>query len=65
MPTILGMVVMSALLVGAMILFSVWSGVFFIKSIVRPIGEIEKPALEIALGHLGTCIENTYHDEIG
>lgn len=63
--TILVTMLASAALLAAVILFSVWSGMFFIKSIVHPLGEIEKSASEIARGHLGTRIENKYHDEIG
>lgn len=55
----------SVTLVLAVILLSVWSGMFFIKSIVHPLGKIEKTASEIARGHLSTRIENEYHDEIG
>ena len=38
---------------------------FFIRSIVRPIGEIEATAAKIAEGNLDTRIENKYNDEIG
>ena len=55
----------SLALVSAVVLFSVWSGMFFIRSIVRPIGEIEASAAEIAQGNLDTRIENKYNDEIG
>ena len=48
-----------------MVLFSVWTGMFFIRSIVRPIGEIEATAAKIAEGNLDTRIENKYNDEIG
>ncbi len=44
---------------------SVFSGMFFIRSIVRPIGEIETTAAKIAEGNLDIRIENKYNDEIG
>ena len=47
------MVVISLALVTAIILFSVWSGMFFIRSIVRPLNEIEATAAKIALGKDG------------
>ena len=49
----------------AVILFSLWTGLFFIRSIVRPIGQIEATAAEIAQGHLDTRIEKQYSGEIG
>lgn len=55
----------SLALVLAVVLFSVWTGLFFIRSIVRPIGEIEATAAKIAQGNLDTRIENKYNDEIG
>lgn len=55
----------SMALVLAVVLFSVWTGLFFIRSIVRPIGKIEATAAKIAEGNLDTRIENKYNDEIG
>lgn len=45
--------------------FTVWSGMFFVRSIVRPLGVIEAAAAQIAAGHLDIRIENKYDDEIG
>lgn len=45
---------------------TVWSGVFFIRSIVRPLGEVEATATRIARGDLNTRLPATpYNDEIG
>lgn len=41
--SIAALVAFSLALVTAVVLFSVWTGMFFIRSIVRPIGEIELP----------------------
>ena len=59
------MVVISLALVTAIILFSVWSGMFFIRSIVRPLNEIEATAAKIALGDLSIRLEQKSDDEIG
>lgn len=63
--SILTYILASLAAVGVILLFSVWSGMFFIRSIVRPIGEIEQTASKIAKGNLDIRIENTYNDEIG
>ena len=55
----------SLALVAAVILISISSGLFFIRSIVRPIAEIEATAAEIAQGNLDTRIDNKYDGEIG
>ena len=47
------------------ILVSIRSGVFFIRSIVLPIGEIEETAARMAEGNLDIRITNKYNDEIG
>lgn len=62
---ILTIVIFSFILAGLIIAFSLWSGMFFIRSIVRPIGEIEETAAKIAQGNLHIRIENKYNDEIG
>lgn len=53
--------------VGALILMvSIWSGVFFVRSIVKPVGRIESAATAIARGELNTRLpEAPYDDEIG
>ncbi len=58
-------VIASLMLVAAVILFSISSGLFFIRSIVRPIGAIEATAARIAQGNLDTRIDNKYGGEIG
>lgn len=46
--------------------FSLWSGLFFVRSIVRPLGQVESIANRIAGGDLQTRLPDTrYDDEIG
>lgn len=50
----------------AIVGFTFWSGLFFIRSIVRPLGRVEHTATQIAKGDLGTRLPaNRYDDEIG
>ena len=50
----------------AILLFSVWSGVFFIRSIVRPLDEVAQTANAIARGDLSARLpEGSDSDEIG
>lgn len=63
--TIRNLILASLAVVGAVLGFSIWSGMFFIRSIVRPIGVIEATASKIAKGNLDIRIENKYDDEIG
>ncbi|MGN0984025.1 MAG: sensor histidine kinase [Gemmiger sp.] len=52
--------------VAAAVGFALWSGVFFVRSIVRPLGEIEASATRIARGKLDTRLPDApYDDEIG
>ena len=45
---------------------ALWSGLFFINSIVRPLGQVEQVATRIARGDLQTRLPDTpYNDEIG
>ena len=47
-------------------LLMLWSGLFFVRSIVRPLGEVEATATRIARGDLKTRLPATkYNDEIG
>ena len=47
-------------------LLMLWSGLFFVRSIVRPLGEVEATATRIARGDLATRLPDTRHnDEIG
>ena len=46
--------------------FALWSGLFFVRSIVRPLGPVESIANHIAGGHLQTRLPDTRYDaEIG
>lgn len=46
--------------------FTVWSGLFFVRSIVRPLGQIEATATRIARGDLTARLPDTpYDDEVG
>ncbi|MGN0975557.1 MAG: sensor histidine kinase [Gemmiger sp.] len=46
--------------------FTVWSGLFFIRSIVRPLGQVENTATRIARGDLQARLPATrYDDEVG
>ena len=55
----------ATLLSMAVIAFSVMSGMYFVRSIVNPIRDIESSAAQISKGEFGVRIENTYNDEIG
>ncbi len=47
-------------------LLMLWSGLFFVRSIVRPLGEVEATATRIARGDLQARLPATrYNDEIG
>ncbi len=46
-------------------LFTIFSGAYFIRSIVIPIGDIGRTASRIADGDYDVRIENKYNDEIG
>ena len=46
--------------------FTLWSGLFFIRSIVKPLGEVEETATKIAKGNLSVRLPAApYNDEIG
>lgn len=48
------------------LLISIWSGLFFVRSIVKPVDQIEEAATAIARGNLKTRLpEAPYDDEIG
>ena len=59
------LIVFSALVCVAILLFSVSSGVFFIKGIVQPLDTVEATARRIARGELDIRIEETYDGEVG
>lgn len=49
-----------------MLIVSLWSGLFFVRSIVKPVAQIESAATAIAEGDLKTRLpEAPYDDEIG
>lgn len=58
---ILVMTLASLLIIG----FCTLSGIFFIKSIVRPIRDVSNTARKIAMGDFGSRIEIAKNDEIG
>ena len=58
--------VLTAIAVAIMLIaFVVVSNMYFIRSIVSPLGEINEVAKKIAAGSYGTVIEKEYMDEIG
>ncbi|MDD3429644.1 MAG: HAMP domain-containing protein, partial [Oscillospiraceae bacterium] len=57
--------VTSAVIVLIIVLFSVLSGMYFVRSIVQPIGNIEATATRIAAGDFDARLENPYNDEVG
>ncbi len=57
---------LTALLIGLVVtMFVVLSNLFFIRSIVTPLGEITEIAKKIAGGSYGARIEKKFNDEIG
>ena len=59
-------VALSAGVVLLVLLFTVWSGMFFIRSIVLPLGQIAETATRIAHGDLAARLPDTnYDDEVG
>lgn len=63
--TIRNVIIASGLLLSTIILASVVSGVFFIRSIVFPLQKVEATASRIAQGDFDTRIDNNASDEIG
>ena len=55
----------AALMFVAIIAFSVMSGMYFVRSIVYPIRDIESTAAQISKGEFGVRIDNSYDGEIG
>ncbi len=55
----------SFIVVISIFFFSLFTGLYFVNSIVRPITRIEKTASRIAKGDFNVRIDNTYNDEIG
>ena len=57
--------VYATFIVVLVIAFSVVSGMYFVRSIVTPIREIEAGAAEISKGEFNVRVSNSYNDEIG
>ena len=58
--------VLSGAVAAVILMVALWSGLFFINSIVRPLGQVEQVATRIARGDLQTRLPDTpYNDEIG
>ena len=55
----------AALMFVAIIAFSVMSGMYFVRSIVYPVRDIESTAAQISKGEFGVRIANSYDGEIG
>ena len=55
----------AALMFVAIIAFSVMSGMYFVRSIVYPVRDIESTAAQISKGEFGVRITNSYDGEIG
>lgn len=55
----------SLMICGAILLFSVISGLFFVRGIVRPLNMVEATARRIARGELDIQIEENYDGEMG
>lgn len=54
-----------AILVGVIIIvITIWSGVYFIKSIIRPVQQVSDAARKIALGNMDTDLTTSGADEI-
>lgn len=62
---IMGVVQATILVSFAVLMFSVLIGLYFIRSIVVPIGKIGQTASRIADGDFEVRVENVYNDEIG
>ena len=63
--TIYGVISIIILVCFVVLLFSCFSGLFFVKSIVRPIRDVSNIARTIAMGNFDARIEMTKNDEIG
>ncbi|MBR5521067.1 MAG: HAMP domain-containing histidine kinase [Oscillospiraceae bacterium] len=59
------LIALGAMMVLALIGISILSGMYFIRSIVNPLRNIENTAAKISKGEFDVRIENTYNDEIG
>lgn len=63
--SIYGVISIIVLVCFAVLLFSCFSGFFFVKSIVRPIRDVSNIARKIAMGNFDERIEINKNDEIG
>ena len=59
------MIFVSAAVALAILFFSVFSGTYFIRSIVLPVNKVEQAATKIAAGDFDARIDNIYDDELG
>lgn len=58
--------IISDVLAAVILIVALWSGLFFVNSIVRPLGQVEQAANRIARGDLNTRLPDApYNDEIG
>ncbi len=60
--TVISIIILACFVV---LLFSCFSGIFFVKSIVRPIRDVSNIARTIAMGNFDARIEMVKNDEIG
>ena len=49
----------------AILLLILWTNLYFLRSIVTPVRQINEAAKKIAAGKYGETIQGTYNDEIG
>ena len=56
---------LSAAVMISILFFSIFSGIYFIRSIVLPVNKVEQMASRIAAGDFDARIENRYNDELG
>ena len=56
---------LSATVMLSILFFSIFSGIYFIRSIVLPVNKVEQMASRIAAGDFDARIENVYNDELG
>lgn len=62
---IMMLIAISAAVVLVILLFTIFSGTYFIRSIVLPVSKVEQAATKIASGDFGARIDNVYDDELG
>ena len=60
-----GLLLLLSLVALAILVFVIYSGLYFVKSIVLPVGEVTKTAKRIASGDYTVRLEKKNDDEIG